>query len=517
MVLIDFGIAATFADSQESKKRCPGTEKFMAKELDHSPFNEKCEMFSVGAVLVGLITGDSTLSHLNHRTCAAADILERIDTDAGPWSPGVVEKLANLACGCLSENPADRPGFPDLLISLKRLRAHAGETETQNSADIAALITAFQLSTKGTLTTVGNRSDPAHCVRCGVVQSEGVFCPEGHLICSRNTCLEEMIHENVGKVVFKCFAPKCSHTFELGDCYNKVPMDVFYNMVVAHNVAITKQQPAEDMKKELCYLMRGVVDEFAIQLAYTCRVAVSSVHEETATVLRNTQEIQRTQKDALSLLDKIQSSLKDSKQSHENGIALTNSGRLRCPRLCYLRPVKSTRGTSSPFRLCNEYQLFFLCAHSGKRVRSPVTIKEPKEWVKRAAPVVQFALFSLRLMLAASGLPVPGINFDMVLLEMQTLLEPEQLDDVNQWLRRIKDPNEFPNAIANQQSQIPEAAFAALAEEALKPYNLGWMDEMDIAEKEGGLFAWVLKKNVKAWKGSDADKKRVPDLQTIEI
>jgi hypothetical protein len=91
---------------------------------------------------------------------------------------------------------------------------------------------------------------------------------------------------------------------------------------------------------------------------------------------------------------------------------------------------------------------------------------------------------------------------DHVLKEMEAVLEPDDIRDLEEWIDGVsRVPEEWMHGIVAREKEISEEAHAALVQEAYKPKNRGWMNEMEIGQK-GDVFAWVKKENLVAWKSS---------------
>jgi hypothetical protein len=160
------------------------------------------------------------------------------------------------------------------------------------------------------------------------------------------------------------------------------------------------------------------------------------------------------------------------------------------------------------------YRLYFLCAHDRSLVETPIIIKQSKAWVKKAAPFLKFAVFSIRMLVAICGVPIPSLpdfipgndakeQFKAVVEDVEALLEdavPGALDNIRSWIDECQDADDLQTfARGTEEHQLSPEAFGAVALEAYKPKNRGWMQEMEIANK-GNIFGWVKKENVQAWK-----------------
>jgi hypothetical protein len=236
------------------------------------------------------------------------------------------------------------------------------------------------------------------------------------------------------------------------------------------------------------------------------------------------EEQRRRAGDTADMQKQIVAALDNLSLTYTAGTQLIASGRLHCPRLFLLWPVRSRRGIRSELSIATEYQLIFLCARDMSPVSSPVIIKDAKKWLKQAAPLVKFALFSIRASAAAcGGIPVPSLpdcivgeslsdRWYRVLREMEILLTLEDIRSLEEWMDGAAGGHSLNLAIAMLEGDIPEEAYEALLEEAYKPMNRGWMDEMEIAQRDKGEFAWVKKENGAACRSFKAS----PDFVTSD-
>jgi hypothetical protein len=222
----------------------------------------------------------------------------------------------------------------------------------------------------------------------------------------------------------------------------------------------------------------------------------------------NQEQIAQKQQEILTQLEEL--SLQNAK-----GVAFLASGRLQCPRLFVLWPMRGPRRFRARRIIYKEYRLFFICEHDKSLVETSVTIKQMKGWVKKVAPFLKFALFSIRVLLAVYGIPIPallsfipgandGEKFQEVVEHMEKLLsdtDSEALESIKDWLRQCSDcleGDEMHEIICEHEAEILEEAYGALASVAYKPENHGWMSDMDIANR-GTENAWVKKENVEAF------------------
>jgi Protein kinase domain len=563
MVLIDFGIASRVAESMSGPAltSCPGTIPYMAEEylLRSCQFSEKCEVFSVGVVFVNLLTGSCQSVHFDHRTVSQEEILSYVDTSAGMWLADTDRSLAELACQCLDKDPNKRPTVSELLKALKKLRA------LTCSEKFLAPRTTHRIR------TYNGMSRPSHtlkqvgalrCVVCGIQRLEGALCAKNHLTCSSGSCLEEVVREQLGLKKFKCPSADCIKHFQPIDFYGKLGADLYGEVLFATDRAAVKADSVGDLKE---IMQKAIYDihQKLMQVEQNVRVEIrqskfdaidssltnvrdssislslinTNIKNLLAAAEENSRKHARWDKDLRRLIERqnrgeldtesrqreIMERIESLTLTQAGGVALMASGRLQCPRLCLLWPVRSYRGVRSRFTIASEYQLVFLCAYDKSPVRTSVTIKDPKKWLKKAAPLIKFALFSLRALTTAAsgGMPLPylpefitGSSFsermDHLLQEMEILLEPDEIRSLEDWVDGVSDQSKWIEAVSAREREISEEAYASLVEEAYKPKNRGWMDEMEIGHRGGGEFAWVKKTNAHAWRSSVSEDSQAP-------
>jgi Protein kinase domain len=553
MVLIDFGIASRVAERASGAllTSCPGTVPYMAEEclLQSCPFTDKSEVFAVGVVLANLITGDCSLTRFNHRNTTPDEILSFLDTTAGPWTAETGAALSSLACLCLKKNPDERPTVSEVLVDVKQIRSLLCSDDVLEPR-VSARIRAH--NTRSRPSRLPTEAGPSTCVCCNMHRAEGVTCGKGHFTCVSGTCLEETVRAQLGDKKFKCPGPDCIKFFQPIDFYGKLGADLYGDALLAADQVEDKSEAVTEMNgailqaigglketienseqsrkgdmhssvgniigSSLATVRDGTVDLSVINTNINC--ILKSVDERSRKEERFEKDLRRLsekqargERDLEAQFERILQRIESLRLAHAEGVAQIASGRLQCPRLCILWPVRTHRGLRRRFSIASEYQLVFLCAHDRSPVRTSVTIKEPKKWLKKAAPLVKFALFSMRtLAIVCGGIPLPSLpdfvtgnsmldRMDQVLQEMEILLEQDDIRSLEEWVESISDESSWIDEISSRERQITEEAYGALVEEAYKPKNRGWMNEMEIAQKDGA-FAWVKKENVRAWKSS---------------
>jgi len=169
MELIDFGIAARIADSVASSTMTsnPGTEYFMAPlyaDRSRRHFTEKSEVFSIGAVMTCLFTGDCCGPGFGIDT-----MLQNADVVAGEWHSSIKHDFAALISRCTNHNENERPTIEELIQDLVKLRSQHAELEyskmsPQSTTRVQAHVSSSRRSSK--LPEV--KSSSHNCLSCGI-------------------------------------------------------------------------------------------------------------------------------------------------------------------------------------------------------------------------------------------------------------------------------------------------------------------------------------------------------------
>jgi serine/threonine protein kinase len=563
VVLIDFGIAKRVSNKQASTTMTstPGTENYMANEYkEQGNFGPKSEVFSVGATMTCMLTGDCSFASFDHRDCTEGTLLAHLDADGGGWPVGVVKKLAALVCQCNSNEVDKRPTVEALLKKLQVLRSLDGDM-SRLAPNATARIQRQQSSSRQSRLprADGNKRT---CVRCGMTRTHGIMCSNQHLICSDSTCLEEMAREQKGSQTFRCCKNGCTRLFHIDEFYGFVPASVFADLLLAMDenkktdliiqtildgfeeqqemMSSSLSRIAEDVRQsnqDVIAEIRQNNQQTILQLMAvrrcqtgpTSALTESGIMDGIEELKRASEELERKQtwlEQQLTRLDEIRLSdpvfcdrqleaihtkLDALSSTYSRSIALLAGDQLKCPRLFILWPLRQQR----PVRkvIYKEYRLFFICAHDKSPVETSIIIKDAKKWVRKVAPLLKFSIFAIQMLGAVykihiSSFPrfIPGDDakgqLQAVLFHMEGLLEIKELETLQEWTEKCQETNDLGAYFKKLENEISEEAYGAVAMEAYKPSNRGWANEMEIANK-GDVFAWVKKgPNKEAWMSS---------------
>jgi hypothetical protein len=370
MVLIDFGIASRVAASGASRTMTsnPGTIPYMADEYLHHPFKftAKSEVFSVGVILVCLLTGDCSFSLFNHRTCTLDVLMKHIDTSAGSWVNGCDQELGDIALEALQAEESKRPTIVDMRKRVKRLRDSISSNDYVSSAAKTRTTSFTTRSCPSCLSTevvVGGQQ----CIRCGLLREDGITCQNNHFTCSEGTCLEEMVREQLGSLKFRCCGNSCSKSFDVIDVYGKVSPLLYGELLMIMDRKTDQGKILADMQNCIeeqlqTHILRALVQYFSCGPAVGNKTCLDDIKS-------NIERLMKMASDndiALRSLDKQMNRLivKQERGSagisqqhgqlskkidaligaHADGVAKLASGRLQCPRWFVFIPVRSRRG-----------------------------------------------------------------------------------------------------------------------------------------------------------------------------
>jgi hypothetical protein len=164
------------------------------------------------------------------------------------------------------------------------------------------------------------------------------------------------------------------------------------------------------------------------------------------------------------------------------------TGNLKCPQLCFVSC--KDHGIVSGQLWFKSFRLYFMCSYDFTPVSSCVRIKATKEWFKKVAPLFQKSL---------SVLQIAMISSSSAQLQALVSLFRTSLDG---WLKECPLSEELVGGNQERNIELTPAMLIAVAIEALKPSNCGWLDEMVLSKNKGGEYAWVKKENVDIWKSS---------------
>jgi serine/threonine protein kinase len=530
MVLIDFGIASRVAANGASRTMTsnPGTTPYMADEYLHYPFKftAKSEVFSVGVILVCLLTGDCSFSLFNHRICTLDVLMKHIDTSAGSWVSGCHQEVGTIALEALKAEESKRPTIVDMRKRVKYLRDSISSYDYVPAA-AKTRTTSFTTTPRPSRLSAKVVVGGQQCIRCGLLREDGITCPKNHFTCSEGTCLEEMVREQLGSLKFRCCGNHCSKLFDVIDFYGKVSPLLYGELLMTMDRKTDQGKILADMQnciaKQLqSHILPALVQSLSCGPALGNQASLDDIKSNIERLIKmasdNDLAFRSLEKQMNRLIVKQECGAAGISQQHKHlskkidaligahadGVAKLASGRLQCPRWFVFIPVRSRRGRwARGIGLATEYQLYFLCSHDHSPVKTSVLIKHPKMWIKKALPIVKLALLTIRFLVASYGVATPaitqlfpGVSESIIIEEMANFLDNDALAEVEQWVDEAcqASSDSLSEYMEKRAREISEEAYASLAIEAYKPENRGWMEEMDIAQK-GSVFAWVKKEN----------------------
>uniref|UniRef100_A0A7S1D1P7 Uncharacterized protein n=1 Tax=Cyclophora tenuis TaxID=216820 RepID=A0A7S1D1P7_CYCTE len=212
------------------------------------------------------------------------------------------------------------------------------------------------------------------------------------------------------------------------------------------------------------------------------------------------------------ILQKLSAKMERLSSEQAAGVARLGCNALKCPRLLILLPVRSRRSVVHRAINKEEYLVYFLCAHDKSLVTTTMTIKQPRKWVEKAAPLLKVTIFTLKILTLACGIPLPNLpdfvpgssahaKLNSCIKEMGELLSLEGLQEIEGWIESCDSASDCSRYLETVVRDIPIEAYAALVIEAYKPKHIGWMEKMQIARR-GDIYAWVKKENKESFESS---------------
>ncbi|MCQ2736510.1 MAG: protein kinase, partial [bacterium] len=131
------GVRSSETDSllTEEGERIGGTIPYMAPELftDEGKANARTDIYSFGAMLYEMITGDTPFGGDDAEACIIGH-LEEIPEDPCIKRPDIPKQIANVALRCLEKNPDDRYGdFSEILAELNNISSETGLLDYERS------------------------------------------------------------------------------------------------------------------------------------------------------------------------------------------------------------------------------------------------------------------------------------------------------------------------------------------------------------------------------------------------
>lgn len=453
LLLIDFGIAT---EAENTGTSYGGTHLYMAPEykLGRKYYDEPQEVYSVGVVMISLVTGKTStadLEEMMNTGCSQKYLADHADSEAGAWNLNVLQQVCKLAHKCICGNPQERPTFKGILANLAALRSQFTTQVTGNQASALQ----HMLSTSFHGSTCPGKTEQ-NCA-CGGKSVGGITCRNLHYQCL--LCLECSVKRQMGSENICCQIGRCDAIFETADLVDK-------------------------MDEEL-------LAEHALQQS---RIHLTRIRDN---------HINKTVKNFGS----------DVKSLIVAGFRALASGRAHCPSLCVLWPCRSGRLTAKPM-FCKEYQLHFLCAFDRTPTKSSILVVKRRKWVKKVTPILKYSIMAFKLINAVYGIPVPlpecispGDDALEKLAKLtESLSDVVGIEDFQEWssdlanLEQNLDETSLKKLLYQQAEGIDAEAYDAIAKIAHKEGNLGWKDEMSYEANANAVYGWVKNDNVKHWK-----------------
>lgn len=451
-VLIDFGIST---DIEGTLSTWGGTLPYMApeyknrKEGDKVYFTEKTEVYSLGVLLIAIVTAITSSTDIEKAKKLVKDnsgLSSLVDRSAGSWRELVMAKLQDLVSKCIQPMPAARPSLDTILELLQDIRKDSRVELTARQSH--ALMTATEFSSATPSVVVKLDQCSKQCSSCSTLSC--ISCPRGHNFCS--SCLEACVKHQIWSDGIRCNVGGCVHEFEVADL-----KDLVSNEHLA-NFALAQEQR-----------FRRAIKENRLE----------------------------------SLLRDVQSKV----TGHlDKAVAFLVSRKSECPAFCILWPVQSKRFSS--LRFTKEYRLYFLCACDLTPIQFFISVKQVRKWVKKVAPVLKATFWVLTLLSRLSSfplpIPIPGVsNEDKLKNLMESMTD---LMDSNEYQGMIDKIEKFREDGLNEENlrellcqQASEVNAHAQAEILQLDQTKGWSDEMVAAPNYGGEWGWVKRSNLELW------------------
>ncbi|KAL9656570.1 hypothetical protein ABK040_012153 [Willaertia magna] len=132
--IADFGTLKQLSDEQSYARTFCGTANFMSPEaLNGQPYNEKTDLFSLGQILLEMLTGKTIFLSVELQN--KPNLFEELKTLIVD-KYGYQESLFDLLKSLLSSNPNQRPSAAECIISIKKMIKKI-TIENQEQLDIA--------------------------------------------------------------------------------------------------------------------------------------------------------------------------------------------------------------------------------------------------------------------------------------------------------------------------------------------------------------------------------------------
>ena len=415
------------------------------------PYQSACDIYSIGIVMVKLITGTLNRQNkefpgyfYNHFMASIsgvavhdslAKLIERSD-ELVVWNEKDFPVLCKLALQCLSLDVKKRPTAKTLVYEISKmlLRGEIGELPEELT------------------TTCASDWESPSCSVCNENRDQFIECKSNHILCSQCITQEAVMASNIGSAIVKCPIVECRCRFNIrSDLYAVVPQDV-YNKTTAE----------------------GRIIEYLERIEQKQNRVVSEISLVRKGVNRGLQAM----------------------------ASLTTSGNSPCPKLVWIIPGASVKVSAvNPSTWVNglsevALKVYFICEHSFTPVTKPVLITVKKKWLRHVAPALKVTLFVLKLTTALAGLPFPVPNVGNISEQVNiagefvdSLLEADHCALINRSETLFTDGiREFDN---EQMKSLTGRAYDLLADGARTGGQLAWQAELRPVLNENGATIWV--------------------------